>query len=107
MEMNLNETGKYRDPSMLILLSLSERDKHGYMIMDDMRNNFHIDFSPGTLYGAITRLEKDGLIVPVATNDRRVPYQITSSGIELLRRHIASLREFVFVGSERLKRLGK
>lgn len=44
--MNLNEMGKYRDPSMLILLSLSEHDKHGYVIMEDMRNNFNIDFSP-------------------------------------------------------------
>lgn len=105
--MNLIEMGKYRDPSMLILLSLSEGDKHGYMIMEDMRDNFHIDFSPGTLYGAISRLEKENLIAPVKTEDRRVPYQITFSGVELLRGHIESLREFVSVGSERLERIGK
>ena len=105
--MNLNEVGKYRDPSMLILLSLSEHDKHGYMIMEDMRNNFHIDFSPGTLYGAITRFEKEGLIEPVAIKCRGVSYQITPSGLELLSGHIESLRKFVTIGSERLDRIGK
>ncbi|NTW70856.1 MAG: PadR family transcriptional regulator [Eubacteriaceae bacterium] len=105
--MNLNEMGKYRDPSMLILLSLSEHDKHGYMIMEDMRNNFNIDFSPGTLYGALTRLGKDGLIEPVATKGRRVSYQITPSGIELLSGHIESLQTFISIGSARLDCLGK
>jgi DNA-binding PadR family transcriptional regulator len=105
--MNLNEMGKYRDPSMLILLSLSEHDKHGYMIMEDMRNNFNIDFSPGTLYGAITRLEKDDLIEPAATKGRRVSYQITPSGIELLSGHIESLQTFISIGSARLDCIGK
>jgi DNA-binding PadR family transcriptional regulator len=105
--MNSNEMGKYRDTTMLILLSLSESDKHGYGIMEDMRDNFHIDYGPGTLYGAITRLEKDGLIEPVGATGRRVPYHITSSGIELLRSHIESLRAFVSIGSERLARIKK
>lgn len=35
---------------------------------------------PGTLYGAITRLERRGLIEPLAGEDRRRPYRITSEG---------------------------
>lgn len=101
--MNLNDMGKYKDPSMLILLSLSESDKHGYLIMEDIRNNFHIEFSPGTLYGAISRLEKNKLIKPIETDDRRVPYQITPTGIELLQSHIANMQKFVSVGSARLE----
>jgi DNA-binding PadR family transcriptional regulator len=101
--MNLDDMGKYKDPSMLILLSLSENDKHGYLIMEDIRNNFHIEFSPGTLYGTISRLEKNKLIKPIETDNRRVPYTITSTGIELLQRHIANMQKFVSVGSARLE----
>ena len=39
---------------------------------------------PGTLYGAITRLEKERLIESLPPEDRRRPYRITPKGAELL-----------------------
>ena len=46
---------------------------------------------PGTLYGAIARLERLGLIEPLAAVDRRRPYQLTSAGETVLREELATL----------------
>lgn len=48
------------DPSLLVLSSLAECDKHGYAIMMDVETFTGIHLGPGTLYGAITRLEEGG-----------------------------------------------
>ncbi len=53
------------DPTLLVLASLAESDKHGYAIMEDIRQFAGIRLGPGTLYGAITRLEERGWIRPV------------------------------------------
>ncbi|MBX7186674.1 MAG: PadR family transcriptional regulator, partial [Vicinamibacteria bacterium] len=45
------------DPSLLVLASLADDDKHGYAMMADIRKFAGVDLGPGTLYGAITRLE--------------------------------------------------
>ena len=45
------------DPTLLVLASLADGDKHGYAMMVDIRGFAGVDLGPGTLYGAITRLE--------------------------------------------------
>ena len=55
------------DPNLLILSSLAEGAKHGYAMMEDIEQFAGVRLGPGTLYGAITRLEQAGWIRPVAS----------------------------------------
>lgn len=73
------------DPTLLILASLAEGEKHGYAMMEDIRAFADVSLGAGTLYGAITRLDDRGWIQAVASEDRRKPYRITALG----RRHLA------------------
>ena len=54
------------DPALLVLSSLADGDKHGYAIMTDVSDFAGVDLGPGTLYGAITRLEAKGFIKALA-----------------------------------------
>jgi len=58
---------------------------------------------PGTLYGAITRLEQEGFIEPLPAEERRYPYRITSKGAQLLRAKLSTLRRLARVGLRRLE----
>ncbi len=41
-----------------------------------------VHLGPGTLYGALSRLEEQGLIEPAAEQGRRRPYRITAAGAD-------------------------
>jgi DNA-binding PadR family transcriptional regulator len=90
------------DPIVLILASLAAGEKHGYAIMEDIINFAGVRLGPGTLYGAITRMEERGLISPVESTDRRQPYRITPSGRSLLTEAVASMDRIVSAAAERL-----
>ena len=66
----------------LILTSLSSGPKHGHALLLDIESFAGARLGPGTLYGAITRLEQRGLIEPLDADDRRRPYRITAAGSE-------------------------
>ena len=91
------------DPTLLVLSSLAEGDKHGYAIMQDAEAFAGVRLGPGTLYGAITRLEQRGWIRPVATKDRRQPYAITPEGRAHLQAELGGLEQVVRTGLARLK----
>ena len=91
------------DPSILVLSSLAGSDKHGYAIMEDVERFAGVRLGPGTLYGAITRLEQRGLIAPVGPRDRRQTYTITAAGREHLEQQLASLGRVVRTGLRRLE----
>ena len=91
------------DPTLLVLSSLAEGDKHGYAMMEDIERFAGVRLGPGTLYGAITRLEERGWIVPVASGDRRQPYTITGVGREYLRDQLTNLGRIVRTGQRRLE----
>lgn len=84
----MSETAYY------ILLSLLET-RHGYGIMQyvDELTNSRIHLGAGTLYGSLSRMEKDKLIEVVLEEDRRKIYQITSSGKQLLEHEINRISE--------------
>ena len=46
------------DPTLLVLASLADGDKHGYAMMEDIQKFADVRLGPGTLYGAISRLEE-------------------------------------------------
>jgi DNA-binding PadR family transcriptional regulator len=91
------------DPSLLILASLAEGEKHGYAIMEDVETFAGVRLGPGTLYGAITRLEERGWIRPTKADDRRQPYAITALGQTCLEEQIAGLHKIVKTAQRRLK----
>ncbi|BDC48082.1 PadR family transcriptional regulator [Bryobacterales bacterium F-183] len=92
------------DPSLLILASLAEGDKHGYAIMEDVAAFAGVRLGAGTLYGAITRLEERGAITPVKSADsRRQPYRITSAGRQQLQQQLQALEQVVKTGTKRLR----
>ena len=91
------------DPSILVLSSLAGGDKHGYAMMEDIERFAGVRLGPGTLYGAITRLEERGWIAPVAAEDRRQPYTITGAGRKHLEEQLEGLSKIVRAGQRRLE----
>lgn len=75
---------RWADPPLLVLASLAGGPKHGYAITQDVADTMDVRLSAGTLYAVISRLEARGLIEPLASDDRRRPYQITAAGAEAL-----------------------
>ena len=90
------------DPTLLVLSSLADGDKHGYAMMEDIQRFAGIRLGPGTLYGAITRLEERGWIRPVPSEDRRQPYSITAPGKHYLEKQLATLDQIVKTATRRL-----
>jgi DNA-binding PadR family transcriptional regulator len=100
--MGLDEITRYAEPSILILASLAGGEKHGYAIMEDIKEMTGVRLGPGTLYGAISRLEKHGFIKSLSTEDRRRPYCIMPSGEKALREHLLNLNKIATIGLGRL-----
>jgi DNA-binding PadR family transcriptional regulator len=95
--------GHYSDPPLLVLASLADGAKHGHAMLSDIEQMSGTRLGPGTLYGAITRLERDGLIEPLAPDDRRQPYRITAAGRRLLRAKLETLYQFSRAGLKKLE----
>jgi DNA-binding PadR family transcriptional regulator len=91
------------DPAFLILASLADGDKHGYAMMEDIQRFAGVRLGPGTLYGAITRLEEQGWIRPVESEDRRKPYRLTADGRRHLEEQMSRLDRVVKAAQQRLK----
>ena len=64
----------------MILISLADGAKHGYAMTRDIEMVSGQKLGPGTLYGAITRLEARKWIEPLPADDRRRPYRLTGAG---------------------------
>lgn len=91
------------EPTLLILASLAAGPKHGYAMMTDIAAFAGVSLGPGTIYGAISRLEQDGLIEPTSPTARRRPYRITARGRKRLAAQIAALAPVIRVGARRLR----
>ena len=91
------------DPTLLILSSLADGEKHGYAMMMDIAEFAGVSLGPGTLYGAISRLEQEGLIEAAGPKARRRPYRITARGRKHLEAQIAALAPVIRVGARRLR----
>lgn len=90
------------EPALLILLSLAAGAKHGYAMASDIESFSRIRVGPGSLYGAISRLESEGLIEPVAGDERRRPYRLTAAGRSFLGGQVRSLDALARIGRGRL-----
>jgi DNA-binding PadR family transcriptional regulator len=83
--------------------SLAEGPKHGYAMVRDVEGTTGVRLGPGTLYGAIARLEARGLIEAVeAEEPRRRPYRLTPRGVEVLGAQLRDMQRFASLGRRRL-----
>jgi DNA-binding PadR family transcriptional regulator len=105
MRSTQNVDGHYSDPPLLVLASLANGPKHGHAMIEDIAGLCGTRLGPGTLYGAIARLEQQGWIEPLPPEERRQPYRITAEGKRVLRARLTTLQQFVKGGAARLKPL--
>ncbi len=79
-----------------ILLALAE-PLHGYGIMQKVEqiSQGTVKLGPGTLYGAFSTLEGEGLIIKVGEADRRKTYALTDKGRQVLKEHVRRLQILV------------
>jgi DNA-binding PadR family transcriptional regulator len=99
---DIGQIGRFAEPAVAILISLAGGPKHGYVIIEDIAAFSGVRVGPGTLYGALARLEERGLIAPLPSDDRRRPYRLTDAGRATLGEQLAQLRAFVTTGFNRL-----
>jgi DNA-binding PadR family transcriptional regulator len=83
-----------------ILLALNE-PMHGYALMQKVETMSQgtVRIGPGTLYGAFSQLEKEGLIDMVREEDRRKFYVLTQKGKLVLQEHLRRVE--ILVGNGR------
>lgn len=78
-----------------ILLSLAEGEKHGYLIMKDAASpqGGGVRLGPGTLYGSLDRMMRDGLVEEsgISDDERRRYYRLTNLGHAALATELARL----------------
>ena len=84
----------WSDPALLILGSLASGPKHGYAILQEIEASAGISMGPGTLYGALPRLEQRGLVRALPGDDRRRPYELTAEGARVLRARLQAMQAF-------------
>ena len=94
--------GRYAGPATFILASLADGAKHGYALTKDIESFAGVRLAPGTLYEALARLQAQGLIEPVESQDRRRPYRLTAVGAVTLRAHLDAQKRVADLGLRRL-----
>ncbi len=99
------DLGRFSEPALLILVSLAEGAKHGYAMVADIQRLAGVRLRPGTLYGALGRLERLGLVAPLPPRERRRPYRLTDAGAAALREELAAWQRVANAGLRRLEAL--
>ncbi|NLK98344.1 MAG: PadR family transcriptional regulator [Epulopiscium sp.] len=82
----MTETGFY-------ILFCLRKPQHGYGISQQVKQmtNGEVTISPGTMYGTLSKMEKDGLIEFFCEENKRKLYKITSLGQEILNIEISRI----------------
>jgi DNA-binding PadR family transcriptional regulator len=98
--------GRWSEPGLLVLASLAEGDKHGYAMVSDIDAMSGVRLGPGTLYGALARLEEQGLVEALPLSGRRRPYRLTGEGARVLGAQLDTLARVADTGLTRLRAAG-
>ena len=82
------------ETAFYILLSLTE-PRHGYGIIKHVEalTAGRLTLGSGTIYGTLTKMQRDGIITVYADDKRKTIYEITDAGKLLMRHEIARLGE--------------
>lgn len=89
-----------------ILLALYGRERHGYDIMQQVRNDSQgaVKMGPGTLYGSLDRMIEAGLVIKADTSDpRRIYYKLTAHGETAMRTESERLLALATIARRQLK----
>src|SRR5215208_6907161 len=100
-----SDLGRFSDPALFVLASLADGEKHGYAMMENIEEMGEMcgtRLGPGTLYGALARLERRGLVEPLSSEERRRPYRLTAAGASALEERLRELEGFARAGLGRL-----
>lgn len=89
--------------SVLILASLAGGPKHGYALIQDVEEFAGVKLGPGTLYGTLANLEESGLVEALPAEDRRHPYRITQTGLDILRERLDTSARVAEIGLARIR----
>ena len=97
------------EPVLMILLSLSDRPRHGYGILLDTQrmSDGRVRLSTGTLYGALRRLLEDGWIERFKEEDNsrgKQAYRLTAIGRRNLQQEVSRMKQLTRVASIRFAR---
>jgi DNA-binding PadR family transcriptional regulator len=90
------------DPALLLLISLAAGPKHGHAMLLDVASFAGVRLGPGTLYGALSRLDEDGLVESLPADGRRRPYRLTRAGRQQLEARLSGLSRAVQAGQRRV-----
>jgi len=99
----VNALGTFAEPGVLILASLADGPKHGYALIKDIEGFAGTRLGPGTLYAALSRLERRGLVEALPAQERRHPYRLTAAGAEAARSYLQHARQVTATGLARLE----
>jgi DNA-binding PadR family transcriptional regulator len=98
-----NDDARLGGPPLLILTSLAAGPRHGHALAKDIEEFAGVRLGPGSLYGALSRLEERGLIEALDPDERRRPYGLTPAGRIALEDALVDLRCIVDAASVRLR----
>ncbi|MBD8035868.1 MULTISPECIES: PadR family transcriptional regulator [Solibacillus] len=89
--------GPMTEAMYYVLLALI-RPNHGYQLMQSITDvsRGRLKMGPGTLYGVLSRMQKDGLIVLAKDDGRRKTYEITKEGEQALRVEYERLKSLIY-----------
>jgi DNA-binding PadR family transcriptional regulator len=87
-----------------VLISLN-KPRHGYGIMQHVEKltNSRIKIGAGTMYGNLSRMEKEGLITSVAEEDRKKIYELSEKGKIVLKLELERLEELLEHGKNEMR----
>lgn len=81
------------ETSFYILLCL-QKPNHGYGVVQrvEKMTEGEIKLAPGTMYGSLSKMEKDGLISFIREEEKRKIYEITELGKEVLQLELKRIK---------------
>ena len=92
------------EAAVWIMVGLAGEAKHGYAIMKDIETLGGFSMRPGTLYAALARMERAGLVQEIQNDDyRRRPFRLTAAGRTRLAADLQMLATLAATGLRRLK----
>ena len=91
------------ETAFYILLCLREPN-HGYGIVQTVEKMTEgaIKLTPGTMYGSLSKMEKDGVIRFIREEDKRKIYQITDLGAEVLQLELKRIERLYKIAQEEM-----
>ncbi len=91
------------ETAFYILLCL-KKPNHGYGIVQTVERltDGAIRLAPGTMYGSLSKMEKDGLIRFIREEEKRKIYQITDLGLEVLQIELNRIERLYRIAHEQM-----